>query len=252
MISHHLALFIAYAGGLVAWRLLALRLPSLWPAVPSPNFTKPWLEVAWAFLAVFAVLGIGTLYSQHRLLPATHHHRPALDAVNQVLIYSPFFVLLLVRRQGLSTAWLPTRRIPHRIAIGLAVALLALAIYSVTRIGLAAYPRLLGSVYAPRHISDLVQVLLEDIGIAILFVRMRAALGLRWTLLLVAILFAAAHIPGLLAAGAGPANLLALFADAGLGVLALIFLQRAQDVWWFWMLHFALDMTQFFQAPSVA
>ena len=224
----------------------------MWPAVPSPAFTKPWLEVLWAILAGLAVLGIGTLYSQHRLLPATNNHRPALDAVNQVLIYSPFFMLLLVRRQGLSTAWLPTRRIPFRIAIGLAVALLALAIYSLTQFGLGSYPRLLESVYAPSHINHLVQVLLEDIGIAILFVRMRAALGLRWTLLLVAMLFAAAHIPGLLAAGASPTDLLALLADAGLGVLALIFLQRSQDVWWFWMLHFALDMTQFFQAPPEA
>ena len=31
-----------------------------------------------------------------------------------------------------------------------------------------------------------------------------------------------------------------------LGVLMLTLLQRLRDVWWFWMVHFALDMTQFF------
>ena len=25
---------------------------------------------------------------------------------------------------------------------------------------------------------------------------------------------------------------------------------RSRDVWWFWMVHFALDMTQFFQDPQ--
>jgi hypothetical protein len=35
----------------------------------------------------------------------------------------------------------------------------------------------------------------------------------------------------------------------GLGVLALAVLYRSRDVWWFWMVHFALDMTQFFRGP---
>jgi hypothetical protein len=37
-----------------------------------------------------------------------------------------------------------------------------------------------------------------------------------------------------------------LLGDVALGVLALTLLQRLRDVWWFWMVHFALDMTQFF------
>jgi hypothetical protein len=90
-----------------------------------------------------------------------------------------------------------------------------------------------------------VQVLLADVSIAVLFVRFRAALGLRGALLVVAALFAAAHIPGLLANGAATSDIVALSGDAGLGVLALAVLHRSRDVWWFWMVHFALDMTQF-------
>ena len=41
-----------------------------------------------------------------------------------------------------------------------------------------------------------------------------------------------------------------LFLDAGLGVLVLVVLRRAQDIWWFWCVHFAMDMMQFDALPQ--
>ena len=123
---------------------------------------------------------------------------------------------------------------------------------AVARFGLGVLPQLVAHVYAPSHVSYLVQVLLEDLSIAILFVRFRNVLGLRWTLLLVALLFAAAHVPGLLARGGNTSDLWRLIGDVGLGVLGLALLQRLQDVWWFWMVHFALDMTQFYDRGTAA
>src|SRR5205823_13490117 len=96
---------------------------------------------------------------------------------------------LVLRRQGPETAWLPRRDIVLRVGIGLGLALLALIVYAVARFGLGGLPQLVAHVYAPSHVSYLVQVLLEDLSIAILFVRFRNVLGLRWTLLLLALLF---------------------------------------------------------------
>ncbi|HEY6179450.1 MAG TPA: CPBP family glutamic-type intramembrane protease, partial [Kofleriaceae bacterium] len=204
-----------------------------------------WRELAGALAAAVAVVAIGMLYTHGWLLPATSTRRPALDAVNQLLIYAPFLLLLVLRGQRLETAWLPTRGVASRVAIGLALALLALLTYAAVRPGLGAWPRLVTEVYAPDHISYLVQVLLEDISLAIVFVRLRGAIG-RWTIVIVATLFAAAHIPGMLSGGADASALWHLLGDVALGVLALTLLQRLRDVWWFWMVHFALDMTQFF------
>lgn len=248
--THHAGLLIAYLGALLAWLAIRSRAGGLWPPQPEPRFTVPWHEAAWALAAGAAVLGIGVLYANGWLLPATSHQRPALDAVNQLLIYSPMLLLLVLRRQPLETAWVPTQRILVRVGIGLVLALFALLLYAACRTGVQAWPELVAQSYRPRNISYLVQVLLEDVGIAVLFVRFRAAFGLRTTLVVVATLFAAAHIPGLLARGATPSELAALSGDVGLGVLALAVLQRARDIWWFWMVHFALDMTQFYQLPS--
>jgi hypothetical protein len=248
-VTHHVGLFVAYLGALLAWLVLRSWSGQLWRPGPDPVFASPRREVAWALVAVAAVIGIGILYANGWLLPATSRHRPMVDAVNQLLIYSPVPLLLVLRRQGLETAWVPTQRIVARVGVGVVLALLALFLYALVRTDLLAWPELVAQTYQPRHVSYLVQVLLEDISIAVLFVRFRAAVGLRGTLLFVATLFAAAHIPGLLANGAATRDLVALFGDVGLGVLALAVLYRSRDVWWFWMVHFALDMTQFFREP---
>jgi hypothetical protein len=246
--SHYAALLLSYAVALLAMSAIARRAPQLWPAPEAAGFAHPWRELAWALVAVAAVLVIGMLYSRGWLLPATAKHRPALDAVNQVVIYAPLLLLLAWRGHGLDTAWLPRHGVLARVAIGLGLAWLALFAYALARPGPGAWPRLVAEVYAPSHISHLVQVLLEDVSIAILFVRLRGAMGRRWTLLLVAVLFAAAHVPGMLAGGADASSLWQLAGDVVLGVLALTLLQHLRDVWWFWMVHFALDMTQFFPA----
>lgn len=244
--GHHAALLLSYAAALLGALVLSRRLPRLWPAEDADRLARPGREVAWALGAGVVVLLIGMLYARGWLLPATSRSLPALDAINQLLIYAPFPLLLVLRRQSTNTAWLPIRGAMVRVAIGLILALLSLVVYAAVRPGLTHWLPLVGHVYQPGHISYLVQVLLEDISIAILFVRVQQALGLNRALLLVAILFAAAHIPGLLARGATLSELAPLAGDVALGVLALSVLHRLRDVWWFWMVHFALDMTQFY------
>src|SRR4029453_18152749 len=111
-------------------------------------------------------------------------------------------------------------------------------------IGWRLYPR----VYQPKNVGLAVQVLSEDLAIAILFVRFQAAIGLRVTIILIASLFAAAHIPSLVVKGTSLRELASLVLDAGLGVVVLFVAQRSADVWWLWCVHFAMDMMQLYAA----
>ena len=70
--------------------------------------------------------------------------------------------------------------------------------------------------------------------------------GNKWSILLVAVLFAAGHIPSLVTNGATFIELGSLLIDAFLGVLVLTAVSKSRDVWWFFMVHFAMDMTQFY------
>src|SRR5574341_1216245 len=171
VLSYHASLLVAYSVALVTASAIARVLPRFWPAAEPAPFAQPWAEVAWAMVATGAVVVIGMLYARGWLLPATSQQRPALDAVNQLLIYAPFPLLLGLRRQGSDTAWLPRGDVVGRVALGLLLALLSLAVYAAVRPGLRQWPMLVSQVYQPAHLSYLVQVLLEDISIAILFVR---------------------------------------------------------------------------------
>ena len=87
---------------------------------------------------------------------------------------------------------------------------------------------------------------MEDITIALLFVRLSECIGRKWTIGIVAILFAAGHIPSLLSNGATTNELLTLFIDAAIGIIILSAVSKSRDVWWFFMVHFVLDMSQYY------
>lgn len=61
---------------------------------------------------------------------------------------------------------------------------------------------LLSRMWRYDNVDKMVQVFLEDVTIAILFVRLASAIGRRWATVLVACLFAAGHIPAMVSQGA--------------------------------------------------
>jgi hypothetical protein len=88
-------------------------------------------------------------------------------------------------------------------------------------------------------------VLLEDLAIAILFVRLAAAAGPGAAILGTGALFAAGHVPAMLTEGASLSEFTGLLRDFGLGVLVIGTAWRGADVAWLWPIHYTLDMTQF-------
>lgn len=249
-ISHYHALLIGYGISLIGW-LLAVRIfPSLWPQREALSFSQPWMEVLWAVVSVIGVLLVGQLYSRGWLLPDAGSFETLIEACNQILIFSPILILLAVRRHPLSSAWLPLDKVWARLAIGLTLALIAILFFTLARTGSDSWLMVLPSVYHPKNFGLIVQVLLEDITIAVLFIRFRAVLGLQVVIPLVAVLFAAGHVPALLVTGATLSGLSSLILDAGLGIAILFIVQRSADIWWFWCVHFAMDMMQFHTVPN--
>ena len=135
--------------------------------------------------------------------------------------------------------------------MGVDLASLAVSGYSVLRAGADVPLVVLGRICHFEHADELVQVLLEDVAIAILFVRLAGAIGSRRATVSVACLFAAGHIPAMVSQGASWNELGGLQRDAGLGVAVILVLQRSHDVVWFWCIRFCLDMTQFSRISGV-
>ena len=247
--EHYPALVVAYAAALVAWAGANRLRPVLWPRAAEPELPRGWREFGVAMLGVAGVIAMGQLWSRGYRLPDAN---PLLAAANQLLIFSPLLAVPLLRRQRLTTAWLPWPHLGGRLVAGLLISFVALTAYSTVRAGAAAPWTLVARVWQPAHLDGLVQVFCEDVAIAILFVRLAAGLGRLGATVIVACLFAAAHLPAMLSAGASWHETAGLLRDAALGTGVMLVLQRSRDVVWFWLVHFTMDMTQFARVSGVA
>ena len=217
----------------------------LWPPAEQPRFARPWREVGYVLIAVLGVLLLGQLWSRGIRLPNTGTAGPLFESINQLIIFAPIMLVPIVRRHTLASAWIRIDRMPQRVVVGVGLSLVALLLFAVLKQGAPSWTSAVAGVYRPSKVHVAVQVLLEDLAIAILFVRLSAAAGPRAALLGVAGLFAAAHIPAMLTQGDLLSELTGLVRDFGLGVLVLATVSRSADVAWLWPVHYSLDMTQF-------
>ena len=249
--SYYFALWLGYATGLLGWRAVRLGFPRLWRSDFDYHFPHPWRETLFALLAAIATVAMGQLAANGKLMPdipATQ--APLTNLGKQVIIFSPFLFLLVIRRQPLCTAWLPPRHAGWRLLAGVALALAAVGVFVVVRRPETSFGTLLGQVYHPQNTGYAGQIILEELAIAVLFVRWRAALGEKRFLLAVfavAFLFSAAHYPQHLRDGLSALGATRMVLMDGLLVSAVVYvLQRSNDILWFWPIHFAMDMMQFY------
>lgn len=244
--SHDSALVVGYACALVCAALLQSRAPSVWPQPAPEPCARPWQSLGALGLGIAGVIGVGQAYQRGVRLPETGTWAPLAGALNQLLIFAPVFLVIALRRESPRTLWLGRTRFLVRLGAGVALALGALLAYGLVREGAAPFSTILARVVVPAHLDEAVQVALEDLLIAALFVRCVAALrSSRTTVVLVAVLFAAGHVPALLAEGAGASELLWLVRDAALGVAVVSLLARSRDIVWFYPVHLVMDLAQF-------
>jgi hypothetical protein len=246
-----LALTAGYAVGLFGWWMINRWKPGVWNSDPEYHFTHPWWDTVWAFVAAIATIAIGQLYTGGWLLPKASVLGTVLtEALNQAIIFSPFILLLIIRRQPFTTAWLSFRHVPERLIAGLGLAIAAICTFVLFRQPSDTLGAILGNVYHPKNAGLAVQIFLEDIAIAVVFVRFRSAVGPKRFLIVlitVAFLFSASHYPSKL--GEGLSFITAtrdVIIDGALASAIVYVLQRSKDVLWFWCLHFAMDMMQFY------
>lgn len=242
--GHPEVLAIAYGTVCLIWLAVSRVLP-YWRDPKRTSFENPWHEVSYALLAALLVIGLGQLWLRGIRLANDTAWRTVFESINQTVIFSPMLFLLLWRRQPLASAWLPGRHVLPRLAVGLGLAVVALAIYTALERGAPSFLSVLQHVFDPGKSHVTVQVLLEDITIAILMVRMGAALTNKWAVVVAAALFAGGHIPTMVSEGASSVQLIGLLRDFGLGVLVIGTASRGADILWLWPVHYALDMTQF-------
>ncbi len=243
--ERHYALAAGYGAALLGWFLLARAVPVLWPKRDAPHFADPGRELGWAVLGLAGTLALGFLYARGMLFPGSFDSFALIDVVNQLIVFAPTLLVTAFRRHPLATLWLPTDRVFIRIATGVLLALAGLTAFVFVAQNSPPWIEVMQSVYHHRNLPILLQVLLEDVTAAFLAVRIAGVLGPRAAPILAAVLLTASHLTASLAAGGIQGVLEGALVDVFLGAAVVAVVQRSADVWWFWGVHFAMDMTQY-------
>jgi hypothetical protein len=238
-------LVIAYLSACVGWLALVRLRPALWPAPVQLESKRPYLDLGLSILAVIFILLLGQAFRAGFLLPTKGQGlaRHLAWIIDNLIIYSPIFLTLALRRQRLGTIFLSGEGIHKKLAIGIVLGIFSMALFLALRGEVTRMPAILSRVLELKRIVDFVPIFLEGVALAFLFVRLRWALGLWIALLLPALLFAFAHIPNHVASGLSALEIIVfVLMDSTLVAVILYVVQRSRDIIWLGVVHYLMDL----------
>ena len=249
-LTYYNVLAPSYLVSIAVWLFLSRKFPDTFLVKDVRIIKWPRLQICALLLCSIAVIFIGRAYTNDYLVSDfTIGSLQIGESINQVLIYSPFPLFLILSKQSLSSGWLPTSKIAERFAAGMCLSLVSLIIFVV----LSSKKPISNVIYNVFHIQNthhLVQVFLEDFSIALLLSRLSSALKPKYfvaAIITVSILFTSGHLPNNLETGVPILDILTgLTMDAILVLVVGIALYKSRDFLWFFPIHFAMDMMQFY------
>jgi hypothetical protein len=230
-------LLIAYTLACALALILFRRLP-----VRSSDYSPehPWKELLWSIGAVVGVLVIGQVYTAGHLIPARYN--PWAWMANNLIIYSPVFVVVLLRGQSMSTLWLSNKHLAQKIGIGSVASFLAMLAFLLLRGEGDRFQPVLAKALSSSGLTNFIAVFLEGVALAFLFIRIRWVSNLAIALAIPSVLFALSHLPGMLADGAPWWHMVLMsLATGSIAVLVLFTCHRTRDIIWIGLVHYIMD-----------
>lgn len=231
---------VAYLGACGLWMAARWLRPGDW-ATGGFAVRRSWIDLLVAVAVIAGILGLGELWRRDWLLPRSGGLW--VYNLNQLIIWSPLFLALVVRRQPLQTVYLQCHRLGAKCVTGLVIALLTVTIFLGMRGEWSRFGDVLIGCASSRSIGHFVPVFLEGVGIAFLIERLRWVVGAPVSVLIASILFAAAHVPGSLEDGRGAGYIAAFFVfNTGLCAAIAATVMRSRDVVWIGIVHYVMDV----------
>lgn len=241
-----LPVVVAYLAACAAWYALDRLRPGLWPRPrDEAGPPRPLVELGLAFAATAGLLAMGQVYRAGLLIPSAGPPvaRRMAWIANNLLIYTPIFAVLAWRRQSTETIYLSRAKAWLKLGFGCVTGLACVALFLTLRGELAQWPSVLHRAMDGARLASFAAVFLEGVALAFLLVRLRWAWGARIAVVVPAVLFAAAHVPGEIAEGRSLAEMIAFFALNSVLVAAiLVVVQRTRDILWLGVVHYLMDV----------
>lgn len=238
-------LIVTYLAACAGWWLLTWWRPATWPKPELVETDRCYLDLGLMFAAAVGILLLGQVWQAGIRLP--RGEVALLNALARIfedlVIYSPLFIVLAIRQQPLSTIYLSHRGLWKKALYGIGLGIFSVILFLTLRGELDRLPHVLRGVFAVDRLTYFVAVFLEGAALAFAFVRLRWTVGLWPALIIPALLFALSHVPGSLAEGRSLAYIAAFFVvNSGLVVAILYVVQRSRDIIWIGLVHYLMDI----------
>ena len=244
-LTYFLGIIAAYASACFIWLGIYRVNPVWWPVEviekPASRFKDLWI----ALLACVGVMAIGQLYSAGLLIPESSNRYWSATSwiLNNLIIFSPLFLALKLRKQSLNTVFFSTSKIGLKLGFGAVTSVIGICVFYLFHRQEGGFSQVFEQMFLLENIRNFPAVFLEGIAIAFLFVRLSWSLGKKWAVSIPAILFAIAHIPRSIASGEGPLEILVYsIVTATITVLVLHTSHKSRDIIWLGVIHYMMDI----------
>lgn len=216
-----------------------------WPAATIKTSESPQKDLIIGLLAAIGILGVGQLYSAGFLLPETNDAltNRAIWMLNNVVIFSPIFITLWIRKHDLSTILISGKKAHIKLLFGLLASLLGITLFLGLRNEWSRIPLVFAKAVEIKSISYFPAVFFENLALAFLFVRLKWVVGIKWAITIPSLLFALAHVPGSTAEGDSLSHIVTFFfLTGGLTTIILYTTYRSRDILWLGVVHYMMDI----------
>lgn len=217
----------------------------LWPPQAPSVSTRKWLDLVLAFVACAAILLMGQLYSRGFLIPKADNRwlSALIWMLNNVLIYSPIFAVLAIRRQGFDTIYFSQKNLLSKVAFGLVASLAGVLAFVASRSEWAQLPGVARSAFSLRSLQNFPAVFFEGAALAFLFLRLQWRTNRLLAIGIPCVLFAIAHVPGMVAEGRSFFHIASFsIVTGGITAFVLHTLERSKDIVWLGLVHYFIDV----------
>ncbi|MEM9078344.1 MAG: hypothetical protein AAGC43_14975 [Bacteroidota bacterium] len=230
--SYVVACFLAY---------VIFKKNKVWgiPSVFEPQ--KPWQELVFAFIAVLCIFILGRIYDAGFLVSSRYNSIAWI--INNLIIYSPIFILVTLRKQPMVTLWISRKNLVLKVVTGFFCAFLGVFVFialrgEIDRIG----PILLKSISLD-SIASFVAVFMEGVVVAFIFIRLKWVSNLKVALFVPGLLFALGHVPGMLAQSEPWWHIILMSIFTGfIAMFVLYTCNNIKDIVWLGIVHYFMDV----------
>ncbi|MEO9871687.1 CPBP family glutamic-type intramembrane protease [Ekhidna sp.] len=213
-------------------------------SIETPN--RPWLDLMLGLVACIGIMGVGQLYSAGYLIPRTGSffiNKSLIWPLNNVLIFSPLFMLLFVRNHSSKTIFISKEGLLLKLGFGCIASLVGTIIFIGVRGEWNRFSEILLHAVELETLSNFPAIFFENVALAFLFVRLKWAVGIKWAIGIPSFLFALAHVPGSIAEGDPTTHIMTFFfLTGGLTTIILYTAYRSRDIIWLGVVHYIMDV----------